>query len=176
MLRLYTFHISHFSEKARWALDYAGVPFEEKVLLPGPHILVTRRVAPDTQVPLLQHDDKYVQGSGAIIDYIDQRLGGSGLTPSGADDQIEARQRERQIDEAFGLGVQRVVYNELLQHRDIVSELWAAGGPPGAVGSMRSPILWWPRSCAASTRRPTPPQSLGPSSAFCAPSTISTRS
>ena len=48
MLKLYTFNISHFSEKARWALDYEGIPYEERVLLPGPHQLVTRRVAQRT--------------------------------------------------------------------------------------------------------------------------------
>ena len=37
MLKLYTFNISHFSEKARWALDYEGILYEERVLLPGPH-------------------------------------------------------------------------------------------------------------------------------------------
>ena len=37
MRRLYTFRISHFSEKARWALDLQGLPYEESTLLPGPH-------------------------------------------------------------------------------------------------------------------------------------------
>jgi glutathione S-transferase len=62
MLKLYTFNISHFSEKARWALDYEGIPYEERVLLPGPHQLVTRRIARRTHVPVLEHDGQYVQG------------------------------------------------------------------------------------------------------------------
>ena len=45
MLKLYTFNISHFSENARWALDYEGISFDERVLLPGPHQMVTRRFA-----------------------------------------------------------------------------------------------------------------------------------
>ena len=48
MLKLYTFNLSHFSEKARWALDYEGISYEERMLLPGPHQLVTRRMAPRT--------------------------------------------------------------------------------------------------------------------------------
>ena len=48
MLELYTFNLSHFSEKARWALDYEGISYEERILLPGPHQLVTRRIAPRT--------------------------------------------------------------------------------------------------------------------------------
>jgi hypothetical protein len=60
MLKLYTFNISHFSEKARWALDYEGIAYEERVLLPGPHQLVTRRIARRTHVPVLEHDGQYV--------------------------------------------------------------------------------------------------------------------
>ena len=68
MLTLFTFNISHFAEKARWALDYEGIRYEERVLLPGPHQLVTRRVAPRSHVPVLVHDTGCVPGSGAIID------------------------------------------------------------------------------------------------------------
>jgi glutathione S-transferase len=52
MLKLYTFNLSHFSEKARWTLDYEGISYEERVLLPGPHQLVTRRIARRTHVPV----------------------------------------------------------------------------------------------------------------------------
>ena len=80
MLKLYTFNLSHFSEKARWALDFEGISYVERILLPGPHQLVTRRIAPRTHVPVLEHDGQYVQGSSAIIDYIADRLGGTKLT------------------------------------------------------------------------------------------------
>jgi len=53
MLKLYTFNISHFSENARWALDYEGISFDERVLLPGPHQMVTRRFARRTSRHLL---------------------------------------------------------------------------------------------------------------------------
>ena len=65
MLKLYTFNISHFAEKARWTLDYEGIAYEERVLVPGPHQLVTRRIARRTHVPVLEHDGQYVQGSSA---------------------------------------------------------------------------------------------------------------
>ena len=35
MLKLYTFNISHFAEKARWALDYEGIPYEERCCCPA---------------------------------------------------------------------------------------------------------------------------------------------
>ena len=73
MLRLYTFQISHFAEKARWALDWKGVKYQERRLLPGPHLAVTRRLGTVTSVPILVCDGQVVQGSSAIIDFADER-------------------------------------------------------------------------------------------------------
>lgn len=134
MLKLYTFNISHFSEKARWTLDYEGIPYEEKVLVPGPHQLVTRRIARRTHVPVLDHDGHYVQGSSAIIDYVADRLGGTKLTPSDPSARAQALELEKQVDHAFGLGVQRVLYSEILSDRKTVTDLWAFGGPVWARG------------------------------------------
>jgi glutathione S-transferase len=110
MLTLYTFNISHFSEKARWTLDYEGIPYKEKVLLPGPHQLVTRRIARRTQVPVLEHDGQYVQGSSAIIDYIADRLGGTKLTAIDWTERTKALELEKTIDEVFDRGVQQWFY------------------------------------------------------------------
>jgi glutathione S-transferase len=129
MLRLYTFNISHFAEKARWALDYEGIAYEEKVLLPGPHQLVTRRVAPRTHVPVLEHDGHYVQGSSAIIDYIADHLGGTKLTTKDPDDRAQALAFEETFNQAFGHGTQQVLYSALLKDRKAVTDLWASGGP-----------------------------------------------
>jgi glutathione S-transferase len=121
--------MSHFSEKARWALDYEGIPYEEKVLMPGPHVFVTRRLARRSEVPLLQHDDHCVQGSSAILDYVAGQLGGTRLVPVSAEAAIKARELEAKADHAFGLGVQRVLYSEMLKHRRVVVDLWTSGGP-----------------------------------------------
>lgn len=134
MIRLYTFNLSHFSEKARWALDYEGIPYEEKVLLPGPHQLTTRRIAKKTEVPVLEHDGTYVQGSSAIIDYIADHLGGKKLTPSSPQARAQSLELEREADQAFGRGVQRVVYSVMLkpEHASKIVDLWVDNGPSWA--------------------------------------------
>ena len=137
MLQLYTFRISHFSEKARWALDFEGIPYREKVLVPGPHQPVTRRIARKTEVPVLAHDGHHVQGSSAILDYIADRLGGRKLTPADPARRAAALELEQRVDRAFGRGAQRVLYSELLKDRAALTELWAAGGPPWARGFFR---------------------------------------
>jgi glutathione S-transferase len=55
MLTLLTFVISHFSEKARWALDFEGLSYDERRLIPGMHFPAVRRLASKTTVPVLVH-------------------------------------------------------------------------------------------------------------------------
>lgn len=130
MLRLTTFLISHFSEKARWALDSAGIAYDERRLLPGLHVLVTRRIAERSSVPILQHDRCVIQGSSAIIDYVIEAFGASHLVPHGS--AAEARELEALADHAFGVGVQRIGYSTLLSRRKLVIDLWALRGPAWA--------------------------------------------
>ena len=134
MVKLYTFNLSHFSEKARWALDFEGISYVERILLPGPHQLVTRRIAPRTHVPVLEHDGQYVQGSDAIIDYIADRLGGTKLTAIDPTDRAKALTLENALDQAFGRGVQQVFYSAFLKDRRTVIDLWSFGGPFWARG------------------------------------------
>jgi glutathione S-transferase len=51
--RLVTIPISHFCEKARWALDRAGVPYVEERHLQGIHIVAARRAGGGRTVPVL---------------------------------------------------------------------------------------------------------------------------
>jgi len=134
VLRLYTFNISHFAEKARWTLDFEGIHYEERMLLPGPHQLVTRRIAQRTHVPVLEHDGHYVQGSSAIIDYVSDRLGGTKLTPIDPTQRSKVLSLEKRLDQAFGRGVQQVLYSALLKERRTVIGMWSSGGPFWARG------------------------------------------
>jgi glutathione S-transferase len=118
-LKLYTFLISHFSEKVRWTLDHARVPYEEKPLPPGLHIATIRWWwrAPRTSVPVLVRDGKVLQGSGAILDEV--------IGPA----TERGREIEAMADEAFGLGVQRVFYASLLEEPRLIREMWSQGAP-----------------------------------------------
>lgn len=130
-LELYTFTISHFSEKARWALELEGIPYEEKRLLPGLHPLTTRRWAPLNSVPLLRHGKLIVQGSGRILRALPHHFGARRLVPepscAEACDEIETL-----ADRSFGRGLQQIAYGELLQHRAEMIQLWSLQGPKWA--------------------------------------------
>jgi glutathione S-transferase len=139
MRRLYTFAASHFSEKARWALDHAGVTYQEHRLLPGLHVLAVRRLAPRTSVPVLVNGAEVVQGSSAIVARAEQ-LGHRRLTP---DDEASARDIEARADKIIGRGIQRIYYSFLFDHPRELTALWAQDGPrwAGAFYRLTLPLL-----------------------------------
>lgn len=126
---LYQFPISHYCEKVRWALDYKKIPYTLKNLIPGPHIVTTRRIAPQTSVPILKDGEMIIQGSGAIISYLDQMYPERPLTPSDPTLKKEALELEKYFDTEIGMHLRRYIYNTILPRRDIVEPMLLAQGP-----------------------------------------------
>jgi glutathione S-transferase len=109
--RLVTFGISHFCEKARWALDWHGIGYEEISWPPGVHRILAKRCgAKGTTLPILLDGDAVIQGSGAIIDWADKKTQDSTRRLT-LPDAIEIEQR---ADEVIGLHVRRLAYAEIL--------------------------------------------------------------
>lgn len=67
--RLYVLAPSHFCERARWALDHAGIAFIEERWAVGTHALRARRIAPGSSLPILDTGSEVIQGSDAILDW-----------------------------------------------------------------------------------------------------------
>lgn len=108
--QLITFGISHFCEKARWALDWHGVEYNEIGWPPGLHFILAKRLgAKASTLPILRDGKRVIQGSGAIIDWADQRAqDASRLTIPGA------REIERRADRSIGIHARRFAYAEML--------------------------------------------------------------
>ena len=68
---LYQFAMSHYNEKARWGLDWKGIPHVRHSLLPGPHKLQMMRLSGQGQVPVLKDGSKIVHGSSAILAHLE---------------------------------------------------------------------------------------------------------
>ena len=128
-VRLYTFAISHFAEKARWALDYKRIAYRESRLVPGTHFAIVRRIAPRTTVPVLVDGDRVIQGSSAIIDWADAQAPEHQLTPSDAAERERALELERWLDAELGEPLRRVFYHYALEDRDLVISFFIQGAP-----------------------------------------------
>ncbi len=74
MTTLITIPFSHYCEKARWALDWCGVPYVERACLPGLHLRHTRRIGGRTVPALIRGDGSAHVDSTDILRWADARL------------------------------------------------------------------------------------------------------
>jgi glutathione S-transferase len=101
--RLVTIPISHFCEKARWALDRAAVPYAEERHLQGIHIAHALRTGRSRTVPVLVcADGRTLTQSAAIVRWADERLPAAArLYPDGPQG-AEAARLEAWLDAGLG--------------------------------------------------------------------------
>lgn len=120
MMRLLEFPHSHYCEKARWALDYKGVPYTAEVIMPGFHVITLRKIAKDTSVPVLIDEQEVIQGSGEIISYLDSKYPEKRLTPLNKDHEKECIEIENLVDKDIGETIRQILYNYLLAYPDFI--------------------------------------------------------
>lgn len=128
--RLVTIPISHFCEKARWALDRAGVVYIEQRHLQLVHVLAARLAGGGRTVPVLVTDTGPVlDSSTAILRWADTQVAAPDrLYPDGVLG-AEAAALEASLDDEFGPDGRLWLYHETLP---VVRELqpWVLVGVP----------------------------------------------
>jgi glutathione S-transferase len=128
--RLVTIPISHFCEKARWALDRARIPYVEERHVQGIHIVYALRAGGGRTVPVLvSGDGEAVPESAAIIRWADGRLDPADrLYPAGAEG-IEATRIEAWLDAGLGPDGRLWMYEATLPVMDDLVP-WIVDGTP----------------------------------------------
>ena len=129
MITLYQFTISQFCEKARWSLDHKGLIYKTENLLPGTHAKKALKVSSTTQLPILRHGLNHIQGSGKIIDYLDDHYQTRILTPADPVLKKEATELELRLDADLGLHLRRFFYTYMLQDMRQLKSLITLYGP-----------------------------------------------
>ena len=107
---LYSFGPSHYCEKARWALDLSGLDYREVCWAPGVHVLLSRRIAPRSSVPILRGTGATIQGSAAILTWIEESGRAAWSAPTDEAERAEIERLETLADEAMGVAVRRLAY------------------------------------------------------------------
>jgi len=128
VLKLYQFPISHYCEKARWALELKDLPYRKVNLMPGPHARKAKKIAGNSKLPILQHDKNSIQGSAEIITYLDKNFSRRSLTPEDPEEQKLAAAWESYADREIGPPVRLISYHTLLEHRDLVIPMMTQDG------------------------------------------------
>ena len=130
MLRLITIPISHYCEKARWALDRMGIPFREERHVQGIHIAVARRAGGGSTVPVLVTPDGVIGESREILAWVDERTPPElRLFPSEAEPLQRVERLCRRFDEQLGPQGRRLLYVHMLRQRGLVLDFNNQGVP-----------------------------------------------
>ncbi len=113
--RLITIPFSHYCEKARWALEYAGIDYREEGHAPLLHWAATLANRGGRTVPLLVTDEGTFADSTDILRWADRRAApGRALYPPG---DGEAAELEERFDTVLGPATRRLAYFYLLPDR-----------------------------------------------------------
>jgi len=128
--RLVTIPISHFCEKARWALDRAGVEYVERPHLQLIHVFAARFAGGGRTVPVFVTDGGEVLAeSTEILRWADTQVGPERRLYPETRLGVEAAELEASLDDGFGPDGRLWMYHETLP---VVQQLqqWALAGIP----------------------------------------------
>jgi glutaredoxin len=70
---LWHLKVSNYNEKARWALDYKGIPHIRRAEVPGQHAKLARRLTGESTFPVLVLDGEAIGDSTRIIEALERR-------------------------------------------------------------------------------------------------------
>lgn len=123
--KLISFAISHYCEKARWALDWYGIDYTEEFWPIGLHVEMARKLgARESNVPILQFADELVQGSQEILDWAYRNRTVPERSLEDRQHNREIREIEDRADGLIGIEVRRLLYAQTLtQYPDTILEL-----------------------------------------------------
>lgn len=142
--RLITIPPSHYCEKARWALEHAGIPYREEGHPPLLHQWATRVAKGSSSTPILVAGDRVLPDSTDILQFIDAEHA-DGWRPYPTDSQLrgEAEELEEVFDTRLGPHTRRVAYYHLLQHNELFhsSVLAGVGGFESSLFRALSPVI-----------------------------------
>lgn len=128
---LYIFAISHYCEKACWALDYLDIDYKITHVAPLIHRRITKQLgALRSSLPILVADGQTVQGSAEIIDWAEAAASADfkQLTPANA--REECLEIEKRLDDIAGVHTRRYYYSEaLVDHPDTVRPIFTKDLP-----------------------------------------------
>lgn len=144
-LTLYTFAMSHYSEKIRWALDHSQIPYREVCMTPvfhiGPALLMGKRG--QTTLPVLKTPGTAIQDSPRILSWLSKHCGPLAVLPPAHEAAV--REVEKRFD-AIGKDVARFLYANSFGVADAhIIKLWTDFASPMQATLIRRgyPFIRW---------------------------------
>jgi glutathione S-transferase len=128
--RLITIPISHFCEKARWALERAGLEYTEERHIQGVHRVLARRAGGGETVPVLVAPEGVYAESEQIVSYADESLPEElRLFPADQSLRREVESLSRWLDAGLGPEGRRLMYAHMFDQRQLMLKVNNQGVP-----------------------------------------------
>ena len=116
---LWHLKVSNYNEKARWALDYKGIPHVRRAMVPGTHVQTAERLTGKRTFPILVLEGTAIGDSTDIIAALEGHEPGPPLYPSDPRERRRALDLEDFFDEQLGPAVRRALMHALLADGEV---------------------------------------------------------
>ncbi|CAN5483425.1 hypothetical protein BH10ACT11_BH10ACT11_07720 [soil metagenome] len=115
--------MSHYSEKARWALEHKSISYRKMAPPPGAHMAIAAAMTRGRGVtfPILRIDGSTYGDSSTIIAGLESRFPEQPLYPADAAECEHALELEEYFDENIGPAIRRYNWHYLSQDPDLLA-------------------------------------------------------
>lgn len=128
---LWQIDVSHYSEKARWALAWKNVEHRRRSPVPGAHMAVALWLTRGAHYtfPVLSIDGKRIGDSTAIIAALEERFPEPPLYPAAIVERRHALELEEFFDEELGPYIRQLAWYEFGRDPERFAELMKQAAP-----------------------------------------------
>lgn len=130
-ITLWQIELSHYSEKARWALDYKGVGYRRRTPLVGLHQAAALALSRGShrRMPVLRLDGRSIPDSTAIVAALEERFPEPPLYPADAAQRARALELEDYFDEHLAPALRAFTWHHVLGERHGIGDAVAPHRP-----------------------------------------------
>src|SRR3954454_18562690 len=111
---LWHLKVSHYNEKARWALDYKRLPHVRRAAVPGRHARIAQGLGAGRTFPVLELDGDVLGDSTVIIEALERRYPEPPLYPDDPAERRRALAIGDFFDEELGPSLRLLVLEHML--------------------------------------------------------------
>ena len=140
---LWHLKVSHYNEKARWALDHKRIAHVRRAVTPGGHPRVARKLSGGDTLPVLVLDGEAVGDSTRIVEALERRWPERPLYPADPGERRRALELEDFFDEELGPYSRRLVMAHTIPDARLMLATFApdAHGPRLAAARAIFPLV-----------------------------------
>jgi glutathione S-transferase len=126
---LWHLKVSNYNEKARWALDYKGLPHERRAVEAGRHQKVAKKLSGGTTLPVLELNGKAIGDSTEIIAELERIQPTPALYPADPALRQRALELEDHFDEELGPYARRLAVHHALKDKRLLFGMFVPDMP-----------------------------------------------